>query len=195
MKTNQRADDGRKPSERWIRGFASLATLLAMVLVLSLAAAPAVMAGGPDGSYRLTGVSGKFTMDGETITIPGSVLKSGFLRQGRLVVSDSKIPIYPSKWKSLMDNFNYMGFTGSVSIKGPRSLVLHKAGSGYSGSTTRPVVLKISGDYLGMAITMTMKMKFKAKQQGDKLTITAPVSLDAMGLVTMKGNVRMVAKR
>lgn len=194
MKTKLLPHAARRPAGP-ISMFVKLATLMTALLVSTLALSPAAMAGGADGAYKLTRVSGKFVIDGETVTVPASLIKSGFLQNGRLVVKNDKVPIYPKNWADMMENFNYMGFTGSVNVSGPRDLVLKKSGRGYSGSTSRPVVLKISGDYMGTAITMKLTMKFNAKLVGNQLTITAPVKLDAMGLVTMNGTVKMVAKR
>lgn len=175
-----------------------LKLMLAPSLVVSfvLAQASMALAGGADGAYRLTKVSGSFVMDGgETVTVPSDVLKYAFLKNGRLYVEDNKVPIYRSKWSKLMDDFSYMGFTGSVSITGPANLVLNKSGNTFVGSTTKPVVLKMTGNYMGTRISIVMKMEFKGKLVGDVLTITAPISVNAMDLVHMDGEVKMVARR
>lgn len=178
-----------------IRRFLGRVLAPIMVLGFMFAQVSAVRAGGADGAYRVTKVSGSFVVDGDTITVPSDMLKYAFLKNGRLFVEDNKVPIYRAKWSKLMDDFSYMGFTGSVKVTGPANLVLEKSGDAYVGSTSNPVVLKMTGDYMGTSISMVMKMNFKGKLVGDVLTITAPITVNAMDMVHMDGRVKIVTKR
>lgn len=158
-------------------------------------AAPSAQAAGADGSYRLTRVSGTFVANGQTIDIPNQILTNALLKNGRIVVTDNKIPIYRTKWQTLLDEFNYLGFSGTVQVSGPSNLVLNPVDGAFVGSTTKPVKLSLSGDYNGTPISLLMKMNFRAKVIGNTMTATIPITLTAMGVVDMKGTVKIVAKR
>lgn len=176
-------------------GFFRTIATLASFAALTLIAAPSAQAGGADGTYRLTKVTGTFVANGQTVSVPKDILKNALLRDGRIIVRDNKIPIYRSKWEQLMDQFSYAGFTGTVNVSGPSNLTLKPVDGTFVGKTTTPVKLSVSGDYMGTPINMTMSMTFKGKVVGNTMTITVPVTINAMGMSIMTGTIKMVATR
>lgn len=176
------------------RLFRWVAVLSSMVLVMA-APLPRAVAGGADGVYRLTRISGSLSANGETVTLPKDLLKAAFLRNGRIRVEGNKVPIYRSKWAGLVDEFNYLGFTGTAEVSGPSNLELQKSGDAYVGSTSRPVIVKLEGEFMGTDITLVMKVFFKGKLVGNTLTVTCPVTVKAVGLLEAEGTIKLVTTR
>lgn len=172
-----------------------LAAVVSSVVLVMAAPLPRALAGGADGVYRLTRVSGSLSANGETVTLPKDLLKAAFLRNGRILVEGNKVPIYRSKWAGLVDEFNYLGFTGTAEVSGPSNLELRKSGDAYVGSTTRPVTVKLQGDFMGTDVTIVMKVFFKGKIVGNTLTITCPMTVKAVGILEAEGTIKLVTTR
>ncbi len=177
-----------------IPGFVRCLAFACFTLLPSVIAVPSARAAGADGIYRFTSITGTFVMEGEKLKVPKDVLKQAFFKNGRLVIANNELPIYRSRLVDLMGEINYMGLTGTMDIKGPSKLALNPIGNRYVGSTARPVVLTLTGAYMGTPFVMIMRMDFDANVTGDILTVTVPVTVSILG-VEMDGSVEMVATR
>jgi hypothetical protein len=85
--------------------------------------------------------------------------------------------------------------SGKLTTFGPTSLLLKPAGKSFADRKSKPVRLSLDGEFLGTELTLNMKVNFVAKVTGKTLTISAPVSVSALGLVVAKGKVTVVAKK
>lgn len=177
-----------------IPGFVRGLAFACLTLLPSVIAVPTARAAGADGIYQFTSVSGSFVLNGDKVKVPKDVLKQAFFKNGRLVITNNEMPIYRSRLVDLMGEINYMGLTGTLNIKGPSKLALSPAGNSYIGSTARPVVLTLTGAYMGTPFVMIMRMDFDANVTGNTLTVTAPVTVSILG-VEMDGWVNMIATR
>lgn len=168
---------------------------LVMAALAALMAAPALLAGGADGVYRPVKVTGNFVANGRQASVPSDVLREALLRNGRIVVRDNQLRIYRGQWQGLLEEFNYLDVGGEVSASGPARLVFQPAKSGFAGRTATPFQLKLDADLLFREVSIRMRANLRGRVEGDKLTLTAPVTLDGIGLVGARGTITLEAER
>jgi len=173
-------------------GRRAVAILACMPMALAV---PAAQAAAPDGVYKVTRVSGSFTVDGDVVEIPEDLLKDAFSQNGRITIRNSRLPLFRARWADVLEEFNYLGLDGKLSTSGPSSLLFKPSGKSFVGRTGKPVRLSLEGSFFGTDLTLNMKLNFMAKVTGKTLTITAPVTLSAFGLVDAEGKVTLVAKK
>ncbi len=173
-------------------GRRAVAILACMPMALAV---PAAQAAAPDGVYKVTRVSGSFTVDGDVVEIPEDLLKDAFSQNGRITIRNSRLPLFRARWADVLEEFNYLGLDGKLSTSGPSSLLFKPSGKSFVGRTGKPVRLSLEGSFFGTDLTLNMKVNFMAKVTGKTLTITAPVTLSAFGLVDAEGKVTLVAKK
>ena len=168
--------------------------MLAM-MPLALAALPAAHAAAPDGVYKVTRVFGSATVNGRVVEIPEGILKDAFSQNGRITIRNSRLPLYRAKWAEVMEQFNDFGLNGKVTTSGPTSVLLAPAGKSFTGRTSKPVRLALEGSFLITKVTLNTQVNFRAKVTGNKLTITAPITVASPGLLEAKGKVTLVARK
>lgn len=173
-------------------GRRAVAILACMPMALAV---PAAQAAAPDGVYKVTRVSGSLTVDGDVVELPKGILEDAFAQNGRITIRNSRLPLNRARWADVFEEFNYLGLSGKLTTSGPTSLLFKPAGKSFAGRTSKPVRLSLDGEFLGTELTLNMKVNFVAKVTGKTLTITAPVSVSALGLVDAKGKVTVVAKK
>ena len=173
-------------------GFCRAAVLAVLAATV---ATPALMAGGADGIYRPTKVTGKFVANGREVSVPSEVLREALLRNGRIVIRDNQMRIYRSQWEGLLEEFNYFGLDGDVSVSGPSRLVFRPADGGFAGRTNTAFQLKLDADLLFREVSIRMRANLRGRVEGDTLTLTAPVRLEGFGLVGARGTITLKAKR
>jgi hypothetical protein len=173
-------------------GFFRGVMLAALAVVM---AAPALVAGGADGIYRPTKVSGNFVANGRQVSIPSDVLREALLRNGRIVIRDNQMRIFRSQWQDLLEEFNYLGLDGEVSATGPARLVFRPGDGGFTGRTATPFQLRLDADLLFRDVSIRMRANLRGRVEGDTLTLTAPVTLEGFGLVGARGTITLKAER
>jgi hypothetical protein len=173
-------------------GRRAVAILACMPMALAV---PAAQAAAPDGVYKVTRVSGSFTVDGDVVEIPEGILEDAFAQNGRITIRNSRVSLFRQRWADVLEEFNYLGLDGELTTSGPSSLLLKPSGKSFVGRTAKPVRLSLEGSFFGTDLTLNMKLNFRAKVTGKTLTITAPVTLSAFGLVDAEGKVTLVAKK
>lgn len=173
-------------------GFCRGILLAALAVVM---AAPALVAGGADGIYRPTKVSGKFVANGREVSIPSDVIREALLRNGRIVIRDNQMRIYRGQWEGLLEEFNYLGLDGEVSATGPARLVFRPDNGGFSGRTSTPFQLRLDAELLFRDVSIRMRAHLRGRVEGDTLTLTAPVTIEGFGLVGARGTITLKAER
>lgn len=167
-----------------------------MVAALSaLMAAPALLAGGADGVYRPVKVTGNFIANGRQVSVPSDVIREALLKNGRIVIRDNQLRIYRGQWEGLLEEFNYLGLDGDVSVSGPVRLVFQPENGGFAGRTATPFQLKLDADLLFREVSIRMRANLRGRVEGDTLTLTAPVTVEGFGLVGARGTITLKAER
>ena len=159
--------------------------------LLSLFFSPTVSAE-VNGKYKYVSASGSIRVAGESIKISGNDMKDIMANSsGFTVIKNGKIRIDAQEFEQLLQE---PGVKLKISVTGPKSLKLRKAGNGYVGTGSKPVILTVKGKIEGQAISGKFKFNFKSKVQGDQLTFNVPVTGSMMGY-PIRGQIRIVCKR
>ncbi len=169
---------------------------LGTALVALVATFPSALAGGADGVYRVTKVSGNFKVNGRTVSISKSDMRNALLRGGKIEIKNDSLPLYKWQWEDLMENFNVLGIDGDFSASGPRRVKLREVNGGFTGTVAKPVRLKLEGRFLIHKVKLAVKSKVRARVAGGRLTITAPVKIEGYGgMVKGGGKITLTAWR
>ena len=163
--------------------------------IFSLVAAPTASAG-VNGKYKYVSASGSINIAGRNIKVSKNDMKAVLANNsGFTVIKKGKIRIDADDADELLEEvLDDLGGKLEISISGPRSLKLRKAGKSYVGSGSEPVVVKFNGKIQGRAVRGNITYKFTPKVTGDKLTMDVPVSGSILGF-RIKGTIRVVCKR
>lgn len=175
---------------KWFR-----ACLFAIATAIAIGYTPQTLAAGANGNYKFTNATGVLSIAGESISLPSSALKAGFFKTATLPVRSNKIPIYTDNWTASLGNeLERMGLSGTISITGPKNLPLVQSGSIYTGTTTRPMTVTLTGNYMGTDVSLTLKIKAKATVKGRIMVVKCPVTGSVMGM-PIKGTITMTARK
>lgn len=166
--------------------------LLGSVMILGLA--PASIAGGADGFYKPTELSGYVKIGGKRLNLPLKDLRAALLKNGVVVVKDNRIPVRKVRWAEMMERFHFKNLHGPASTTAPDNLVLKEHGDGFIGYTSKPLVITQKGKVKFVTVKAKMNTRLETRIKGDELTMEAPVRISALG-VTAKGRIAMKARR
>ncbi len=147
-------------------------------------------AGEADGVYRIKRIS-----TSDSLPVPKDLIANAVASNNRITVRDNKITIQRENWLDVLNHFNFAFFGGTATFSGPKSLTLEPSGDSFSGKTTRPVVVRLTGSLLGTEIKMDLRTTCRAKLIGNQLVLTLPVRIRTDGEVNSTGTVRVVARR
>lgn len=153
-------------------------------------ATPDATAGEADGVYQVKRIS-----TSDSISIPQTLIAQTVSSNGTITITDNQITIQRKKWLNVLNHFNFVFNGGTSRITGPRSITLEPSGDSFVGSTSRPVVVQLTGNFLGIDITMELRTTCRAKLTGDVLVLTMPVRISTDGETTATGTIRVVARR
>lgn len=159
-----------------------------------LCLAPAVFAGGADGFYKPTELSGYVKLGGKRLDLPLKELRAALLKNGVVVVKDNRIPVQKVRWARMMERFQFKNLRGPASTISPDHLVLRERGDGFIGYTSKPLVITQKGKVKFVTVKAKMNTHLETWIKGDVLTMEAPVRISALG-VTAKGKIVMKARR
>jgi hypothetical protein len=176
------------------RLFAALCATL-----LTILAAPDVLADGPDGEYKFESSMGSISVGDASIPLPQKQIRNKIaaLRNGRMVIKDGRIQLDRKTAKLIIRrifSINNPAFTVDTTITGPTEIQLHNDGKGHIGSTVRPVVVSIDGTIKGDEIDGYLKNKFTAKVRDDTLKLTIYISGHLLGKL-IRGVIVATCKR
>ena len=152
------------------------------------------MAGGADGIYKPTRVSGSVGLAGKTYNLPLGPLRDALLKKGLVWVCNNRIPIQRAKWGKVLEEMGLFGIRGKAAVAGPGEMVFRKTRKGYAGRAKEPIVVKIRGRYKRLPVKMTMRTRLESTVEGDIFTVNAPVEITVIGL-SLKGRIKMTASR
>ena len=168
--------------------------VVGVVLLTGFAASPAALAGGADGIYKPTHVSGSVGLAGKTYNLPLGPLKDALLKKGLVWVRNNRIPIQRDKWGKVLEEMGLFGIRGKAAVSGPGEMVFRKTRKGYAGRAKDPIVVKIRGRYKRLPVTMTLRTRLESTVEGDVFRVNAPVEITVIGL-SLKGRIKMNASR
>lgn len=159
-------------------------------LAIAAVSAPSASAGEADGIYRVRRIT-----TSDSLPIPQELIAQTVASNNRITVSDNQITIQRNKWVNVLNHFNFVFIGGTAQITGPKSLTLTPSSDGFAGTTAKPVVVQLTGSFLGMEIQMKLKTHCRAKLIGDQLVLTFPVRISTDGETNATGTIRVVARR
>ena len=143
--------------------------------------------------YKATAVEGYIKFAGKQFDLPLRPLRAALLKDGYVVVTKNRIPISKTNWEKVLENLKFKGITGSAIASGPSDIVLKKTRFGYRGKAKRPLVIVQRGKYHFVRVTVTMRTNLETEIIGGKLTMKAPIKVQALGL-TAHGKVILEAE-
>ena len=143
--------------------------------------------------YKATVVEGYIKFVGQKKALPLKSLRAALLKDGYVVVTKNRIPIEKTNWSKVLENLKFKGITGRAVASGPSDVVLTKTRFGYRGRAKRPLVIVQRGKYHFIKVTVTMRTNLETEIIGGKLTMKAPIKVQALGL-TAHGMVILEAK-
>ncbi len=143
--------------------------------------------------YKPTALGGYIKFAGKKIILPLKPLRAALLKDGYVVVTKNRIPIGKANWSKVLEDLKFKGITGSAMASGPSDVVLNKTRRGSRGRAKRPLIIVQRGKYHFIKVTVTMRTNLETEIIDGRLTIKAPVKVQAIGL-TAKGWVTLEAK-
>jgi len=144
--------------------------------------------------YKPTSLEGYIKFAGKTFNLPISSLRGALLKDGYVVVINHRIPIAKVKWSKVLENLQFKGIEGGAVTSGPSDIVLKEGRrGGYYGKAKRPLVIVQHGRYHFIKVTVTMRTNLETRIINGKLTMTAPIKVQALGL-TANGMVTLEAE-
>ncbi len=143
--------------------------------------------------YKATVVEGYIKFAGQKKDLPLKSLRAALLKDGYVVVTKNRIPIEKANWAKLLENLKFKGISGRAVASGPSDVVLTETRSGYRGLAKRPLVIVQRGKYHFVRVTVTMRTNLETEIIGGKLTMKAPIKVQALGL-TARGMITLEAK-
>lgn len=157
--------------------------VIAVLSILSLAIAPVARAGSPDGSYEFISATGSVTFAGETTRLGADeIAELGIANDATLQVKKKKVNLNRNAVAKLLKKLEkQFGAEVETTVTGPRTVKLRKTKKGWTGKTTRPVVVKFTVSYGGETFKGTLRSHFKVKVVGKKLTMTVPITGNLAG--------------
>ncbi len=174
----------QKPATR-LSAFVGLLVAVFCAALVSFTSSPVALAGGADGEYLLTSISGTITMAGETEEIPQDLVQQfANLQSGGIVVKNNKINIDRKIAVRLINKLaKEYGADVDYDLSGPTSLKLNKHGKIFTGSTSKPVEVsfKISHPSIDQVIKGSLKTDFDARVKGKVLTLHVPITGKIIG--------------
>lgn len=190
MKTNLIANppvipDTQQQTAPRLPAFIGLLMAVFCAALVSFTSSPVALAGGADGEYLLTSVSGTITLAGETEEIPQDIVQQfANLQNGGIVVKNNKISIDRKIAVRLINKLaKQYGADVDYDLSGPTSLKLNKNGKIFTGSTSKPVEVsfQISHPSIDQVIKGSLKADFDAKVKGKVLTLHVPITGKIIG--------------
>lgn len=157
-----------------------------------LAAAPELRVGGADGFYKPTSVEGSVRFAGRNFKLPLKALRKALLEKGVVPVVSNRIPVKRIEWEDLVEDFEFREIKGKATASGPSNIVFTGKGERYVGRTRKPLIVRQKGKYRFVPVTLLMRTHLRTVIKGNKLTMTAPIEIHALGL-TSRGWIRMEA--
>ncbi len=144
--------------------------------------------------YKATALEGYIKLAGKKFDLPLKSLRGALLKDGYVVVSKSRIPIQKVKWSEVLEKLRFKGIKGGAITSGPSDVILRKVPDGYRGRTVRPLVIVQRGKYHFIKVTVTLRTNLETEIIDGKLTMKAPVKVQALGL-TANGMITLEAEQ
>lgn len=160
----------------------------------ALASPSPALAGGADGFYKPTELSGYVKLGGKTFNLPLKELRAALLDDGVLVIQNNRIPVDKVNWARLMEKFRFKDLKGRATVTSPNQIILRERGDDFIGQTSEPLIITQKGKLKFITVKAKMNTRLQTKIEGDLLEMEAPVTLSALG-VTARGKIEMKAKR
>jgi hypothetical protein len=160
----------------------------------ALACSSPALAGGADGIYKPTELSGYVKLGGKKFNLPLKELRAALLDDGVLVIRNNRIPVDKVNWARLMEKFRFKGLKGRATVKSPNQIVLRERGDDFIGQTSEPLIITQKGKVKFITVKAKMNTRLVTKIEDDLLEMEAPVTISAFG-VTARGRIEMKAKR
>jgi hypothetical protein len=157
-------------------------------------AAPEFPVGGADGFYKPISVEGSVRFAGRTFKLPLKALRKALLENGVVPVVANRIPVERIEWEDLVEDFEFRQIKGKATASGPSNIVFTKKGNRYVGRTKTPLIIEQKGKYRHVPVTLRMRTHLHTVVKGDRLTMTSPIEIRALGL-TSKRWIRMEAAK
>ena len=143
--------------------------------------------------YKATSLEGYIKFAGKRFNLPLKSLRGALLEDGYLVVTNNRIPIHKANWSKVLENLHFKGITGGAVTSGPSDVILKEGRDSYHGKARRPLEIVQHGKYHFIKVTVTMRTNLETRITDGKLTMNAPIKVQALGL-TSNGMVTLEAK-
>lgn len=143
--------------------------------------------------YKATSLEGYIKFAGKKFNLPLKSLRGALLKDGYVVVSDNRIPIQKVKWSEVLEKLHFKGIKGGAVTSGPSDVILKKTRLGSRGRAKRPLVIVQRGKYRFIKVTVTMRTNLETEIIDGKLTMKAPIKVQALGL-TANGMITLEAE-
>lgn len=170
------------------------ARIFSLLGLLAAFTASSALAGGADGFYKATSLSGTVRVAGKEVKLPLRELRNALLKNGVVVVRDNRIPVRTARWGEVLEELNLFGIDGNASVSGPDRIVLRKNSRGFAGTANRTLNVSLKGRYKRLPAKVTMRTSLRTKVIGDILKIDTPVEFRVIGL-KLNGRITLEAKR
>jgi hypothetical protein len=177
--------------------FGRLSLAATCASLVSFTAAPLALAAGADGSYEFQSASGSLKWDGDSVSIPKSIVKRiASVVDGEIVIKDNTLKVNKKGTVKLIEEFgDDIDVDVEASASGPNTVVLSKQGPKlFSGKTTSPIVTSFEGDVFGADFSGELRTKVSATVEKKTLTIVIKFSGEAEG-EDFSGKITVTAKR
>lgn len=167
---------------------------------LSLATSPAATEerAVADGIYKPTSLEAHVTLAGKRLKLPIKALRNALLRNGLIVVRDQRIPIQRTKWRAVLEKFNFLGIKGNAYVSAPENLFFKRGRFGkkerFAAKLAYPLRIKMSGRYKWVPVTVEMRTTLDSTIRNGVLVIDAPLNVSVLK-INASGSLRLTAER
>lgn len=151
-----------------------------------------------DGIYKPTSLQAHVTLAGKRLNLPIKALRNALLRNGLIVVRDQRIPIHRTKWRAVLEKFNFLGIKGNAYVSAPENLFFKRTQFGkkdrFAAKLAYPLRIKMSGRYKWIPVTVEMRTTLDSTIRDGILVIDAPLNVSVLK-INASGSLRLTAER
>lgn len=151
-----------------------------------------------DGIYKPTSLQAHVTLAGKRLNLPVQPLRNALLRNGLILVRNHRVPIQRTKWREVLEKFNFLGINGNAYVTAPENLNFKRSQNGkkdwYAAKLAQPLRIRMSGRYKWVPVTVEMKTSLNSTIRDGNFVIDAPLTVSVLK-IKASGSLRLTAER
>ncbi len=151
-----------------------------------------------DGIYKPTSLDAHVTLAGKRLKLPINALRDALLRDGVILVRNQRVPIQRTKWRAVLEKFNFLGIKGNAYVTAPENLFFKRSQFGkkdrFTAKLGYPLRIRMSGRYKWIPVTVEMRTTLDSTIRDGSLVIDAPLNVSVLK-INASGSLRLTAER